>query len=299
MTGEFAVIEAIRSLLPSPPDDELWIGDDAAAVRMPSSDAWLLLTADTVVGGVHADLALTGLDDLGWKAMAAAVSDIAAMGGEPARALVTVSAPSGTDVTLLYSGIASAASELGCPVVGGDLSNATDVVVTVAVAGWCTGEPIRRRGARPGDVIWLSGDVGMAAAGLRLLRAGERSSAAVLAHARPQPRLAEGLAARAAEATAMIDVSDGLAADLGHVATESGVGIRLDIVPVKAPATLEEALGGGEDFALAFCTPPSAPVGRAFDRLDPPVAIGRCTADPSERTLAGRPLAPAGWEHQW
>jgi thiamine-monophosphate kinase len=286
-------------MLPSAPEGELWIGDDAAAVRVPSGEGWLLLTADTAVAGVHADLTLTGLDDLGWKAMAAAVSDIAAMGGEPVRALVTVSAPSGTDLQLLYRGIASASSELACPVVGGDLTNATGVVVTVAVVGWCGGEPIRRSGARPGDVIWLSGPVGVAAAGLRLLRAGQPSPAALRAHARPRPRLAEGLAARAAGATAMIDVSDGLVADLGHVATGSGVGIRLETVPVTAPATLEEALGGGEDFALVFCTAPSAPVVPAFDGLDTPVAIGRCTDDPAERTLAGRPLSAPGWEHRW
>lgn len=300
MTGELALIETIRSMLPAAPAGELWIGDDAAAVALPSGEGWLLLAADTVVAGVHADLGLTGLDDLGWKAVAASVSDVAAMGGRPGHSLVTVSAPPGTDVALLYEGVAAAASELRCPVVGGDLTNGPGIVVTVAVTGWCLGEPVRRSGARPGDVIWCAGELGAAAAGLRLLRAGAGAgSPAVQAHARPRARLAEGAAARAAGATAMIDVSDGLAADLGRIAEVSGVGVRLDSLPVHAEATLEEALGGGEDFALVFCAPRSAAVGRAFDGLDTPVAIGRCTDDPAERTLAGQALPTAGWEHRW
>ncbi|HET6873498.1 MAG TPA: AIR synthase related protein, partial [Acidimicrobiales bacterium] len=132
----------------------------------------LLLAADTVVAGVHADLALTGLDDLGWKAVAASVSDIAAMGGDPGYALVTVAGPAGTDIQLLYEGIAAAAASFGCPVVGGDLTNARDLVVTVAVTGWCSGRPVERSGARPGDDIWVTGPLGASAAGLRLLAAG-------------------------------------------------------------------------------------------------------------------------------
>jgi len=362
--GEFELIEAIEGLLPGPPAGELWLGDDAAAVAVPAGPGWLLLAADTVVAGVHADLRLTSLGDLGWKAVAASVSDIAAMGGDPHRCLVTIAAPEGCDIPALYEGVAAAAAELGCPVVGGDLSRAPELVVTVAVTGWCDGTPVPRSGAAPGDVIWCCGQLGAAAAGLRLLRSGlafaggpasgsagawtgasgsagggagvsgsagawtggsgsagawtggsgsagggagvsgsaegrTGAAAAVRAHARPIPRLAEGAAARAAGATAMIDVSDGLSADLDHVATRSGVGIRLDDLPVHSEATLEEALGGGEDFALVFCAPPSAPVESAFHGLDTPVRIGRCTDDPAERTLRGEPLARIGWEHRW
>src|SRR5579875_3323687 len=312
--GEFELIEAIEGLLPGPPAGELWLGDDAAAVAVPAGPGWLLLAADTVVAGVHADLRLTSLGDLGWKAVAASVSDIAAMGGDPHRCLVTIAAPEGCDIPALYEGVAAAAAELGCPVVGGGLSRAPELVVTVAVTGWCDGTPVPRSGAAPGDVIWCCGQLGAAAAGLRLLRSGlafaggpasgsaegrTGAAAAVRAHARPIPRLAEGAAARAAGATAMIDVSDGLSADLDHVATRSGVGIRLDDLPVHSEATLEEALGGGEDFALVFCAPPSAPVESAFHGLDTPVRIGRCTDDPAERTLRGEPLARIGWEHRW
>src|SRR6202042_93499 len=119
VTGEFAAIAAIQDRLPGPPDDsQVWIGDDAAVLPVPGP-GWLLFAADTVVGGVHADLTLTGLDDLGWKAMTSSVSGLAARGGEPGHAVVTVAGPPGTDLTLLYDGLAAAAAAYGCPVVGG------------------------------------------------------------------------------------------------------------------------------------------------------------------------------------
>jgi len=97
----------------------------------------------------------------------------------------------------------------------------------------------------------------------------------------------------------MIDVSDGLSADIDHIATESSVGIRLDRIPTHPAATLEEALNGGEDFALVFCAPDGAAVEAAFSATDTPIQVGRCTAEPGERLLQGRPFDPAGWEHRW
>lgn len=305
MSGELAAIGRIRSVLPGPPPGETWIGDDAAVLRAPRG-GWLLLAADAVVGGVHADLGLTGLDDLGWKAVAASVSDIAAMGGEPGHAVVTVAAPPGTDLGLLYEGIAAAARRFACPVVGGDLSESSALVVSVAVTGTVDGAPVLRSGARPGDLIWVTGPLGASAAGLRHLRetaagsavpAGEAEAALVRAHARPVAAVRAGRAARLAGATAMIDVSDGLATDLSRLAESSGVGVRLGSVPVAPGATLEEALGGGEDFALVFCSADSSTVAGAFSELEPPFRIGRCTSDPHERTLGGAPLPRSGWEH--
>ena len=306
MRGEFAAIAGIRAALPDAPDPrEVWIGDDAAVLNFPAGHR-LLFAADTVVAGVHADLALTTLDDLGWKALVAAVSDVAAMGGEPGFAVVTVAGPPGTDLAQLYEGLGAAAAACRCPIVGGDLTNAPDLVITVAVTGSVDGEPVLRSGARPGDGVWVTRPVGAAAAGLRSYRARAGSGPAGgagqelrRAHARPTAELAAGRAARLAGAGAMIDVSDGLAADLGHIAGASGVGMRLDWLPVAAGATREEALGGGEDFALAFCAPEGAPVIEAFIGLAEPVRIGTCTSDSGRLTLEGSPLEVTGWEHQW
>ncbi len=297
--GEFAAIDAIRDSLPSPPDGgEVWIGDDAAVLPRPGGDVFLL-AVDAVVAGVHADLDLTGVADLGWKAMAASVSDMAAMGADPCYALVSVAGPAGTDLNELYLGIADAAEAFGCPVVGGDLANATDLVVSVTVSGTCPGSPVLRRGARSGDEVWVTGPLGASAAGLRLLREGATSSGPlVAAHARPVPRVAEGRAARVAGATAMIDVSDGFAADLGHISDSSGVGVDLDDVPVADGASLDDALHGGEDFELVFCMPPSADVAAGFSGLRRPVRIGVCTESPGIR-LRGEALLPVGWQHQW
>lgn len=300
MTGEFAAIEAIRALLPRPPQDgQVWIGDDAAVVPCPDGGV-LLLAADSVVGGVHADLSLTTVADLGWKALAACLSDIAAMGGDPRWALVTVAGPEGTGLEPLYRGISEATDEFGCPVVGGDLSGAPVLVVTVAVTGHCPETPVLRSGARPGDEVWVTGPLGGSAAGLRVLRSGgDPAGALARAHARPVPRLAEGRAARTAGATAMIDVSDGLVADLGHVAAASGVGISLDEVPVAEGATRQEALSGGEDFELVFCAPAGARVQEAFGSLRPPLRIGECTAGHSGVRLGGSDLEVSGWEHRF
>jgi thiamine-monophosphate kinase len=300
VTGEFAAIDRLRRVLPAPGPGETWIGDDAAVVRGPGG-WWLLLAADAVVAGVHADLSLTGLDDMGWKAVAANVSDIAAMGGRPLHALVTVAGPPDTDLDLLYQGIAEAARAYRCPVVGGDLASAPVLVITVAVTGTFEGAPLLRSGARPGDVIFVTGRLGLAAAGLRLLKGGKGAPAlADRAHRRPAAQVDAGLAARAGGATAMIDVSDGLAADLAHLAVASAVGLALTEVPVGEGATLQEALTGGEDYVLAFTAPEAGRVKDAFAGLPEPIQIGVCTADPAERSLAGHPLpAVGGWEHPW
>lgn len=299
MTGEFAVIEAIRTLLPGPrATGEVWIGDDAAVLPLPDGRR-LLLAADTVVAGVHADLGLTGLDDFGWKAVAACVSDIAAMGGDPMCALVTVTGASGEEIGSLYKGVAEAAERFACPVVGGDLTEGPGLVVTVAVAGTCEGEPVLRSGARPGDSVWVTGPLGGAAEGLRRLRRdGPDAARGAAAHARPVARLDEGRAARSAGATAMIDISDGLAADAGHICRSSGVGMSLHSVPVAEGATAEEALAGGEDFELLFCAPPDSPVAESFEGSRPPVRVGECTGGHEGLRVAGVDVAPSGWEHQ-
>ncbi|MDQ4097135.1 MAG: thiamine-phosphate kinase [Actinomycetota bacterium] len=301
MVREFSLIDRLRARLPA-------IGDDAAVV--PALPGRLLLCADAVVAGVHADLALVGYDDLGWKALAATLSDIAAMGGRPCYALVTVSGPLGdVDVDLLYDGLLAAAAAYCCPVVGGDLTAAPTLVVSVAVVGTVDGEPVLRSGASPGDTLFVTGPLGAAAAGLAVLREGEPGvdPDLELAHRRPRPRLAEGEAARRGGATAMIDLSDGLAADLSHLADESDVGVAVEKVPVAvgvarvADNAEALALGGGEDYELLFAAPDADSVEAEFaaSGLKMPLRIGRCTADPTERRLGDGPLPRLGWEHTW
>jgi len=200
----------------------------------------------------------------------------------------------------------------GCHVVGGDLSNASEVVVVVAVTGVVDDGPgpVRRDGAHSGDHLFVTGPVGAAAAGLRTLRAqaaaGHRTPAShdtpvIEAYRRPHARLVEGDAARRAGASAMIDISDGFAADLGHLAKASAVGFRLDRVPVAPGATVEEALGGGDDYELVFAAPDPGKVAEVFAAagLTPPIAVGVCTGDRGQREWAGTALPPSGWEHHW
>jgi thiamine-monophosphate kinase len=181
--------------------------------------------------------------------------------------------------------------------------------VSVAVTGTLDGgQPVLRSGASPGDLLYVTGPLGSSAAGLTLLRAGRAGEAPdlALAHRRPRARVAEGRAARAAGATAMIDVSDGLASDVRHLATRSGVGIALERVPVAVGVAramgddgLAAALGGGEDYELVFAAPDAGRVELTFSAagLTVPLLIGRCTADPTERRLGDGDLPEAGWEH--
>lgn len=314
-TSEDAVVQRIAAILEAGagtgPPGEVWIGDDAAVVRAPAGS--LVLATDACVAGVHADLALVGLDDLGWKALTATISDIGAMGGRPLHAVVSVCVPPGTDVETLMTGVAEAAARWECPVVGGDLTSAGQVMVSVAATGGLEGDraPLLRSGAEAGDHLVVTGPLGGSAAGLRLLRrrAEATTSAAddadadaellVARHRRPLARLAEGAAARDAGAAAMMDVSDGLALDAHRLASASGVGFALTTVPVLAGATEMEALGGGEDYELLIAVDDPDRLAAAFaaSGLRPPLVIGRCVADPSERTLRGSPLAPLGYQH--
>lgn len=303
--GEFAAIEVLRARLPGPPPDEVWMGDDAAVVAPPSAP--LLLTTDLVVEGVHVDLGYSSPEDVGFKAVMAAVSDVAAMGGEPLHLLVAVSGPPETDLGALYEGVAAAAAAAGAAVVGGDLSAGPVLALACAVTGtlrpFAPGDaPVTRGGARPGDRLYVTGALGRSAAGLRLLREDAGATGPLVeAHRRPRARVAEGRAARLGGASAMIDVSDGLAADLGHLADASGVGFELVPVPVAPGCTLDEALGGGEDYELVLAAPDAARLSEAFAEagLAPPLEIGRCVEDPARRLLEGRPLPPRGFEHRF
>jgi thiamine-monophosphate kinase len=300
-------------MLPGPPAGEVWIGDDTAVVGPPSGA--LLLTVDTVVEGIHADLALVGIDDLGWRAVSTAVSDIAAMGGVADHLLISIAAPPSTDIEALYRGISEAAGVHGAVVVGGDLSTATQVMIAVTVVGHIRdgGPPVLRSGAAVGDLLVVTGPLGAAAAGLRLLQGAAGTAPAdagpvdwaravaglVAAHRRPVARLAEGEVARSCGATAMIDLSDGIASDVRRIAEASGVGVRLTGVPVAEGADEDEAICGGDDYELLFAARDADAVAGAFEAagLRGPLVVGECVADPTELSLGGKPLKDCGWEH--
>jgi thiamine-monophosphate kinase len=277
--GERGLIERVRRRL-GPPDATVLagIGDDAAAVAWPAGRI-LLLTTDTLVEDVHFRRATATLREIGAKALAVNVSDIAAMGGEPRYALLALTLPGActvAEVDELYTGLLEVAGRHGVQLIGGDTCAAPDrMVLTVTLVGQVEGPPVRRSGARPGDVILVTGTLGAAAAGLATLERGplpvpaDVAASVQRAHRLPTPRVAEGRLVRASGgATAMIDLSDGLATDLGHIAAESGVGalVRLPALPI-AEATravaraLDEpawslAASGGEDFELLFTAAP-------------------------------------------
>ena len=310
-SGEFAAIERLAAALGSAGarlvPGEVGIGDDAA-VLIPSR-RHLMVTTDLTVEGVHFDSVLVASADVGWRAVAVAVSDIAAMGGAPTHVVVALAGPADTDVDGIYAGIGEASKSFGCPVVGGDLSQSVRLTLAVTVIGAVDdgSDPVLRSGARPGDRLWVTGPVGGAAAGLRMLRARpDASGPAVDAHRRPRPRLAEGRVARLAGATAMIDVSDGLLADVGRLAAASGVGFRLDDVPAAPGAALEEALAGGDDYELVFAVPTTefatdGELEEMFARagLSRPFPIGECVLEVGARTLWGEEVALVGWEHSF
>jgi thiamine-monophosphate kinase len=278
----------------------------------PAERSSLLLSTDAVVSGVHFDLAFVTLADVGWKALTVAVSDIAAMGGTPAHALVALGAEPGTDLDAIVDGVAAAAVRWRCPVVGGDLTTSAQLVLSVAVTGTLEGPgpAIHRSGARPGDALFVTGPLGASAAGLRLLRdpfgpvggLGDADRGALEdAYRRPEARLAEGSEARRSGATAMMDLSDGLGLDLHRLSGASGVGFVLDDVPVATGATHDEAVGGGEDYELLIAAPDdgSLEAGFAAHGLRPPLRIGVCTRDAGERRLRDEAFGATGYQHRF
>jgi thiamine-monophosphate kinase len=314
---EDEILERIRHALGQGIQDT-GLRDDAAVVNVPGGGS-LVTSVDSVVDGVHVDLTFCSPADVGWKSLMGAVSDLAAMGARPLGALVALCTPSSAaepGLTLgVMEGVAEASRSSGCVVVGGDLSASAVLTVVVTVLGTVDGgRVVHRRGAQPGDAIFVTGPCGGSAAGLRVLRARrldgdgpERAGqlgverALSQAYRRPVARLAEGMVAREAGAHAMIDVSDGLALDLHRVADASGVGFVLDTVPVADGATLAEALGGGEDYELLVVTGPGEEddyrARSAAAGLRPPLRIGVITADPARRRLGNDELERLGWQH--
>ena len=236
-----------------------WTGDDAAVVR---TRPVAVTSIDTVVDGVHFRRATHSAADVGHKALAVALSDIAAMGADSGEAYVSLALPADFEEELeLVDAMESLAKATGTTIAGGDVVASPVLVVTVAVTGWADSEEhlVGRDGARPGDLLGVTGRLGGSEAGRVLLERGEEEPAELLQrHLRPQPRLAEGRALAEAGATAMIDLSDGLATDARHVAERSGVEllVRLEDLPRPPGVSAEAAASGGDDYELLVAVPP-------------------------------------------
>jgi len=270
------LIAAIEQAL-APPGERVvrWMGDDAAVVR---ARPFAVTSIDTAAEGVHFELTTHSFADAGHKALAAALSDLAAMGAKPGEAYVSLalppSLPADGPLSIVH-GMAALAERSGTTIAGGDVVAAGSLVITACVTGWgdSEGELVGRDGAGPGETVGVTGVLGASAAGLLVLqeRAGGVAPATARAladrHRRPEPRLAAGRAIGAAGATAMIDLSDGLATDAAHLAKSSGVRLALDLRDMPLATGLPDvaraagrdpvrlAATGGEDYELLFTVP--------------------------------------------
>ncbi|PZG13268.1 thiamine-phosphate kinase [Micromonospora craterilacus] len=304
--GEFGLIDRVTARLSYGSTVLLGPGDDAAVVAAP--DARVVASTDVLVEGRHFRRDWSGAYDIGRRAAAANLADVVAMGATPTALLVALCVPADLStgwVEELADGLGAEAASVGASVVGGDMSASPTLTIAVTALGDLAGRPpVTRAGARPGDLVALAGRTGYAAAGYTVLSRGFRTPRLLVeAYRRPEvPYPAGPLAARLG-ATAMIDVSDGLLADLGHVAKASGVAVDIDRDAFEVPPQMRDAaqalgvdpytwlLAGGDDHALAATFPPATALPEGWR------AIGR-VAEGSGVTVDGSPFdGPAGWDH--
>ena len=331
--GEFELIRLLTAEagIAYPPTREsgqegmlVGLGDDAVVTAR--HDGAMIWTTDTMVADVHFLPGRTAWQDVGWKALAVNVSDVAAMGGTPYLALITLALPPDFEVEngqALYRGLAEAAAAYGVTLGGGDIVRAPVFSITVALSGWAatddTGEPIvmTRNAAHNGDVVAVTGTLGDSAAGLQLIQDNEAADTDAkrclrLRHERPTPRVELGTFAVQHGVRCAIDVSDGLVQDLGHIATASGVAIRVDALRLPLGDELCEvypgraagfALRGGEDYELILIGKRAA-IESLVGATDTPIMlIGEVVSDETvhvgvvDETGREIPLGPGGWDH--
>lgn len=292
--GEFVLIERITRILTTGEQVALGPGDDAAVLM--TLEGPVVVSTDLLIENRHFRLDWSTATDIGRKAAACNLSDLNAMGGTASVLTLGLGLPGDTPISWVddfVAGVVLEAGQVGAHVVGGDITAAEQIVISVTVIGRAL-RPVTRSGARPGDVVAVSGDLGLAGAGFAALSRGFGSPrAAVDAHRVPRPPYLAGPAGAMAGATAMVDISDGLLADLGHVARLSEVSIDLDLAALEIPsavATIAEALGrdsiafvltGGDDYALAATFPSAAAVPASWR------TIGRVHAGAPGVTVGG------------
>jgi thiamine-monophosphate kinase len=296
-----------------------WIGDDCAVVR---SKPYCVTSVDSIVDGIHfrLDNDLVSVADVGHKALAVALSDLAAMAAEPGEAYISLGIPSDlseSDVLSLAASIEALAKETGVTVAGGDLVRSPTLFCSVTVVGWSDDaeQLIGRGGAKAGDGVFVSGPLGGAAAGLALLEGAAGSGldrklgeALISAQLRPQPRFDCARRLRSAGADALIDLSDGLATDAGEIAARSGVTVEIDLAAIPLAAGVEQiaaelgrdaaqfAASGGEDFELCVCMPEAA-----ASNLAGLIRVGGVFDGPAEVRFVGRDgeqVKLHGYEHR-
>ncbi len=293
--------------MPQGPGTIVGIGDDAAVLTTP--DSRVVATMDVLVEGRHFRRDWSGPVEIGGKAAAQSLADVAAMGATPIALLVGLAGPGDLPIVWaedLATGLAQECTRAGASVAGGDIAEAASITLAItALGGLSGGAPVTRAGARPGDLVAVAGRLGRSAAGLALLRAGLAEPASLLAaHRWPRPPYDAGPEAARLGATSMIDISDGLGQDLGHVAAASGVLIDIDSDRLEPDETLRAAattlagpdpvdwmLAGGEDHALAATFP------AGIDLPERWVVIGRVGEGSGVRLDSQSSVRLSGWNH--
>ncbi|OLT46236.1 thiamine-phosphate kinase [Saccharomonospora sp. CUA-673] len=305
--GEFGLIREVVGRQQLPKGTVLGPGDDAAVVEAP--DGRVVITTDVLVQGVHFRLDWSTPEQIGHKAAAVNLADVAAMGARPTSLVAGFACPADTDAAVaaaISDGMSAEAERAGAGIVGGDVVRADQLVLSVTAIGDLGGrEPVTRSGARPGHIVAVCGRLGWAAAGLAVLGRGFRSPVGVVnAQRAPEPPYEAGPVAADAGATSMIDISDGLLADLGHLAEASGVGIDItsesldvdrklvDVAGALGADPLRWVLTGGEDHALVATFPSFTDLPQGWRQ------IGTVLMPDTGVTVDGKPYdGENGWEH--